>query len=814
MTEGTFDDSFPEPGNEELLRAIVTRSSDGMFVADRTGTVVFANPAIEDVLGRPPSELVGQNLSTLIPDDRPENRAVLEIARAGGTDLDTVEVPVRHPTGTDRWVAVSMQSVEHHGRRLVTGVVRDISMRRRREEESDRYRRILETIDDGVYILDAAFNITHVNEAMASMIGYSRDELIGAHSTMLASEDTIEEAARLTADLLESRRNAATLTTELTTAEGDRLPIETRFSIYPFDDESYGQVGVVRDISDRKEYEATLRALHDSTRDLLGAETMPEVCSVVADAATDVIDFSAAVVYLFDRDENLLHPAARSGEPADAPDPVPTIRPGDDVAWRAFVDDDTTVVDDAGAKDWASDGDLIVPLGDHGVFAVSPTGTGAFDSDTRTLVELLAASGEVALSRVEREITLQERDETLQGQNQRLRQLDRVNAIIREIDQALVQADSLDEIRNEVCDRLVASDRFTFAWIGERDPESDELHPQAWAGEGRGYLDEVSLAIDGDTTEPARRSAVDRESTIVQNVAADFRTEPWRKAALSWDFRSAVAVPLLHGDYAYGILSVYANRPSVVDDTVQTVFGELGETIANAMNAVEAKRALLTDNRVELEFHIPCPESVLSRLARAADCRIRSNGFVFQSDGTSRVFFTATGASPDRMQAVGDRSFETEAIRLIAERDERGLYEAVIAEGTVPEQLVEYGAEIRSIVADTEGMRVVVELSNVGTVPRFVEMVKTRFPDTALVGRRDIDRPKQTTLELRNEYENHLTDRQLEVLEVAYHSGFFSWPRESTGQDIADSLNVSQPTVNRHLRTAERKLFEMLIDDG
>jgi PAS domain S-box-containing protein len=814
MTEGAVDDSFPEHGNEGLLRAIVTRSSEGMFAADRTGTIVFANPAVEDVLGRPPSELVGQNLSSLIPEDRPENRAVLEIVRAEGTDLDTVEIPVRQSTGDDRWVAVSMQSVQHQGRRLITGVVRDISTRRRREEESDRYRRILETIDDGVYVLDAAFNITHVNEAMTSMVGYSRDELIGAHSTILASEDTIEEAGRLTADLLESRRDAATLATELTTSEGDQVPIETRFSIYPFDDESYGQVGVVRDISERKEHEATLTALHDSTRELLGAETMPEVCTVVAEAATDVIDLSAAVVYLFDRDENLLRPAARSGDPPDASDSVPTIQPGDDVAWWAFVEDEPTVVDDAGDGDWANDGDLIVPLGDHGVYVVSPTGTGAFDSDTRTLVELLAASAEVALSRVEREITLQERDETLQGQNQRLRQLARVNAIIREIDQALVQADSLDDIRNEVCDRLVASDRFTFAWIGERDAESDELRPLAWAGDGRGYLDEISLAIGGDTTEPARRSAVNREPTIVQNVAADFRTEPWRKAALSWDFRSAVAVPLLHGDYRYGILSVYANRPSVVDDTVQTVFGELGETIANAMNAVEAKRALLTDNRVELEFHIPNPDSLLFRLARAADCQVRSNGFVFESDGTSRVFFTATGASPDRVQAVGDGFSGTEAIRMIAERDDRGAYEAAIAEGSVAEQLVEYGAEVRSIVADREGMRVMVELSNVGTVPSFVERVKTRFPDAALVGRSDIDQPKQTSIELQHEYENQLTDRQLEVLKVAYHSGFFSWPRESTGQDIAESLDVSQPTVNRHLRTAERKLFELLFTDG
>lgn len=813
MNESAFDDSFADAGGDELLRAVVEYASDGLFVVDGSGTVVFANPALEDVLGYPPSELVGRQLSTLVSERSAGYRTAVEAVREGKIDPDTVEVPVLRADGDERWVAVSMQSHEHDGQRLVTGVVRDVSKRRSREQELDRYRRILETIDDGIYILDSEFTIIHVNEAMASMVGYSREELVGAHSTLLVSDDVVEEAAELSLELLESRHDAATLTTELTTADGERIPIETRFSIYPFDDEDYGQVGVVRDITERKAFEETLTALHDSTRELLGAETMPEVCEVVADAATDVIDLSAGVVYLFDRDGNVLRPVALSGGVADDPSSVPTIGPGDDVAWRAFVDDDPTVID-RGGRDSVAEGDLVLPIGDHGVFVVSPTGTDTFDDDTRTLVGLLAASAEAALSRVEREIALRERDETLQRRNQRLRQLARANAAIREIDQALVRADTLDDIRKEVCERLVASEWFAFAWIGESDAHSDEIRPRAWAGDGRGYLDEISLAMGDDATEPAARAATDRESTVVPNVATDFRAESWRKAALSWDFRSAVGVPLVHGEYLYGVLTVYANRPTVVDDTVQAVFGELGETIANAMNAVETEQALLTDSRVELEFDLLEPEDPLYRLAREADCRVRSNGFVPQSGGASRVFVTATGAKPERVRTVAERSFAVDAVRLVAERDDSSLFEVVVAESTVAEALVDYGAEVRSLAADTDGMRVVVELPKDGNVRGFVETVRARYPGAELAGRRDVERPKQTSLEFRSEFEERLTDRQLEVLRVAYHSGFFAWPRETTGQEIAESLGVSQPTVNRHLRACERKLFTMLLDEG
>jgi predicted DNA binding protein len=56
-----------------------------------------------------------------------------------------------------------------------------------------------------------------------------------------------------------------------------------------------------------------------------------------------------------------------------------------------------------------------------------------------------------------------------------------------------------------------------------------------------------------------------------------------------------------------------------------------------------------------------------------------------------------------------------------------------------------------------------------------------------------------------------LTDRQREVVEIAYHSGFFEWPRDSTGEEIAETLGVSPPTVHKHLRAAERKLLAAIL---
>jgi len=51
------------------------------------------------------------------------------------------------------------------------------------------------------------------------------------------------------------------------------------------------------------------------------------------------------------------------------------------------------------------------------------------------------------------------------------------------------------------------------------------------------------------------------------------------------------------------------------------------------------------------------------------------------------------------------------------------------------------------------------------------------------------------------------------VLRTAYFAGFFEWPRQSTGEEVAEMLDVTQPTVNRHLRLGQQRLLAQLFDE-
>ncbi|AXR80597.1 helix-turn-helix domain-containing protein [Natrarchaeobaculum sulfurireducens] len=58
-----------------------------------------------------------------------------------------------------------------------------------------------------------------------------------------------------------------------------------------------------------------------------------------------------------------------------------------------------------------------------------------------------------------------------------------------------------------------------------------------------------------------------------------------------------------------------------------------------------------------------------------------------------------------------------------------------------------------------------------------------------------------------------LTDRQREVLEVAYRMGYFSYPREGNATAVAEELGIVRSTFTEHLAAAQRRLFEGIFDE-
>ncbi|MFC6954964.1 bacterio-opsin activator domain-containing protein [Halorubellus litoreus] len=574
-----------------------------------------------------------------------------------------------------------------------------------------------------------------------------------------------------------------------------------------------------RDITKRKQREEALATLQETARDFLYAETQQEIAQHVVDDTSGVLGLDASAVYLFDAAVNELRPTAYTSQMRELNGPLPTVRAdGETLPSYSFVEDEPLFFEDvhdaSRLENRATDlrSATYIPLGEHGVFVSGSDQVGGFDAVTGELADLLAATAEAALDRVARESRLREQDRMLQAQNDQLTALNRINETIREIDQAIVAAETQEEIDHTVCELLTGDDRFAFAWIGTVDATTDAVTPRAWAGREQGYLDSQAFAVDAANAEPAGQTAATGEVTKVPNVAAGLRDDPWRKDALARDYLSVVSIPLVYNDLTHGVLTVYAPSQDAFDETTEAVLAELGETIAAALSAIERKHALLTTSMTRLEFEVDDPAFVLSRLAADAGCTLSYQGGVQQSTEGSDVFVTVEDGSVDAVVDAASQLVGIDDAQRISGDGEGGVVRLRLTQPFLALELADHGAVFQEATASPSATTLVIDIPGGIDARTLTGLVRETFDSVALRSKQTLDQSIEhdltaTVLE-------KLTDRQLEVLQTAYFSGFFESPRDSTGEEVAETLGISPPAFYKHSRTVQRKLFETLFEES
>lgn len=166
----------------------------------------------------------------------------------------------------------------------------------------------------------------------------------------------------------------------------------------------------------------------------------------------------------------------------------------------------------------------------------------------------------------------------------RTEELERVNFVIRSLQQELVKASTRAEIDEAIVEILADSDPYVFAWIGEHDPSANVVTPRVAAGIEQGYLDEIEITTDSSPTAqgPTGRAIRTGEIQVMQDIPSDPRYEPWRKQALERGYRSSAAVPLISDGTDFGVINLYANRIEAFDSQERALLEELADTIVHA----------------------------------------------------------------------------------------------------------------------------------------------------------------------------------------------------------------------------------------
>lgn len=800
----------------QRFRTLARTAPDAIVTIDADSTIRYANESVEGVLGRTPEDIQGKPLTVLMPERfRARHRSALKSYLETGErqlDWDGVRLPGLHADGHEVPLEISFAEFEAGSERLFTGVLRDVTGRedrkRKLREQHEQFQRLVAAVEEyAIFMLDPAGHVVTWNEGARRIEGYTESEILGEHISTFYPAEAVE--AGLPERLLDLAVEKVSVEDEgwRVRKDGSRFWADvTITAIYDDNGDLDGFTKVVRDMTERKRHEDRLASLKDLSSAFLVADSRQQVADTVIDSAASRLNLPVALVALYDDSTGTLESVAATAAAESTLDADKLLGAGG-IAWEAFAEGDArSVSGDADVGLSGGDRIGIWPLGRHGVFVAS------MDEDVvapdRAFGGTVAASMQTALDSAERLQVVEEREVRLTDLTDQLERLRRINDAIRRINQVLVGASSRTEIEAAVCEELAEFEPCRFVCLSAFDPIDDTVAVREWAGEEQGYLDAVDVAAG-----PTGTAAKTREPQAVHETLSDPPLDPWREAALAREFRSCLALPLVYGDSLYGVLTVFGDRPGLFDEKEREVLAELGDNIAHAVNAVESKQALVSDRVIELEFTTSNEDVPFVELATETGGTFAFESVVPQPDGRLKAFFRVREADREDVCRFLRRSMAVEDCQSIGDRDDGILFSCLLTESAVVPHLLDHGAVPRELTAEPGTGKLVVELSREDDVRAFVETLEARFEDVELTGKREHERSQRTPTEFHTAVEDSLTDRQLEVLKTAYFGGYFESPRASTGEDVSDLLGISQPTFADHLRTAHRKVLDLLFDD-
>jgi diguanylate cyclase (GGDEF)-like protein/PAS domain S-box-containing protein len=233
-----------EQGSSEELRNLIAQLADGILVVDHDGRLLFLNPAAEHLLGRPATDLLGENVG-------------FPVLAGGSMELDLVT-----SDGSERVAEMQVADVEWDGRPAFVAALRDVTGRKRLEERFRRASQTLEAILEAsplpVIQLSPDFSVTFWNAA-ADELFVEPDQLSRGTPLPIARDPQNRDLFRVP-ERLGRGENRVRIEAVYHRADGD--PQLLAMFVSALRDQGGGVAGMVailEEITDRKRVELEAR---------------------------------------------------------------------------------------------------------------------------------------------------------------------------------------------------------------------------------------------------------------------------------------------------------------------------------------------------------------------------------------------------------------------------------------------------------------------------------------------------------------------------------------------------------------------------
>ncbi len=309
-----------------LLHALLANTHTQIAYLDPQFNFVQVNDAYIQASGHTRQELIGHNHFALFPNA--ENQAIFDRVRDTGEPVayqdkpfEFVDQPERGTTYWD-WSLVPVKDQDGSVQGLLLQI-QDVTARHREQaalrESEEKYRQIVETAGEGIWLCDAQQRTSYVNKRLTEMLGYRPEEMIGKFSY-----DFVPPEAKPLAYQYHEQR-----------LQGYRGPVEQRFvrqdgtilwalssatKLLDTAGNLIGFLGMVTDITDRKRVEEqrakeleAIQQLQSVSLQLLSEENPQFLYAKILDTAIALVKSDMGSFQLFDAERDELQLLAWRG---------------------------------------------------------------------------------------------------------------------------------------------------------------------------------------------------------------------------------------------------------------------------------------------------------------------------------------------------------------------------------------------------------------------------------------------------------------------------------------------------------------------
>ena len=665
---------------------------------------------------------------------------------------------------------------------------------------------------DGMGITDDDGTFTYVNDALVELFSYDDpSDLIGTSWETLYRSD---EAERIREEVLPTIADRGNWRGEATGERIDGTTFAIGMSLASLDDG--GVVCTVRDVSDRKEQEQQLEALNEVARELMKADTRDDIAGIGVDACQRIVGCDLASIRTYDHETNRLEPIGLTDEARELLESQPAYDLEGTLAGHAFRRDETIInayeEDFSGSPSPFEHASLHVPIGAYGVLSIVTPSAARFDDRDIRLAEMLAVNVRTAISRAERGRLLRKQQEELRNQRNQLETLNRINTLIQEIGDGLVTATTREELERTICSHLSRSDLYQSAWIGDVEEADDRVVAREGFGVEERYLEAMNELSLPRVAHGTVEQAIETKEVRVVRQYHVMGEEEITGDDVDPEVEATAAVPLVYGNRVHGVLVVNGARQDVFGESQVAGFESLGKLAGFAINAIRNRELLLSDGIVELELLVTDPSAFYTGVTEELDCRCQFERSVpLESDKVSNYHYFE-GIDPETVLDRARTSDRIEEARVVSKRDDGFVLQTVTTRSPIQVAL-EAGTTLRSGIVEGGQAHITLEAPQSADVRRIIRVFDDAFASVEMIAKRERERSVQTADEFRQSVDARLTEKQCAAIEAAFASGYYDWPRETTAEELAESMGISSSTLHQHLRKGIWSLLKAFFEE-